>query len=180
MSGMEPKVCRSHGEEHVVPVISVGAKVWKFGDNVDTDQIIPAERLVSTNLDHLDDFIFEKVRPGFAQQVSKGDILVAGRNFGCGSSREHAPLSLIEAGFSCIIAESFARIFYRNSMNIGLLLVECKVDASEGDVLSVDTEKGVVRNITTGKEFEFHKYPPFIDDLVKCGGLINMVKEGKL
>jgi 3-isopropylmalate dehydratase small subunit len=159
---------------------AVEGKAWCFGDNVDTDQIIPAERLVSTNLDHLNDFIFEKVRPGFGPQVKKGDILVAGRNFGCGSSREHAPLSLIEAGFSCIIAESFARIFYRNSMNIGLLLVECKVDASEGDKISVDTEKGVVRNETTGKEFTFQKYPPFIGELVKCGGLVNMVKEGKL
>ena len=119
----------------------IKGKVWVFGDNVDTDQIIPAERLVAANLDHLNDYIFEKVRPGFAQQVQKGDILVAGKNFGCGSSREHAPLSLIEAGFSCIIAESFARIFYRNSMNIGLLLVECKVDAKEGETIEVDPSR---------------------------------------
>ena len=156
------------------------AKAWKFGDNVDTDQIIPAERLVSVNLNHLNDFIFEKVRPGFAQQVKKGDILVADRNFGCGSSREHAPLSLIQAGFSCIIAESFARIFYRNSMNIGLLLVECKVDAKEGDILKVSVEEGKVKNETTGKEYRFPKYPPFIDQRTKSGGLMNMVKEGKL
>ncbi len=158
----------------------IQAKAWKFGDNVDTDQIIPAERLLSTNLTHLNDFIFEKVRPGFSNEVKKGDVLVAGRNFGCGSSREHAPLSLVQAGFSCIIAESFARIFYRNSMNIGLLLVECKVEASEGDIMSVDIEKGVVKNVTTGKEYKFQKYPPFINDLMKSGGLINMVKEGKL
>lgn len=157
---------------------AIKAKVWRFGDNVDTDQIIPAERLVSTNLTHLDDFIFEKVRPGF--KIDKGDILVADRNFGCGSSREHAPLSLIQAGFSCIIAESFARIFYRNSMNIGLLLIECKVDAKEGDVLSVDVEKGTVKNENTGKEYKFPKYPPFISDMVKAGGLMNLVKEGKL
>ena len=155
-------------------------KCWRFGDNVDTDQIIPAERLVASNLDHLNDFIFEKVRdPDFGSKVQKGDVLVAGRNFGCGSSREHAPLSLIEAGFSCIIAESFARIFYRNSMNIGLLLIECKVDADEGDIISVDTEAGVVINKTTGKQFTFPKYPPFIGGLVEAGGLVNLVKEGK-
>ena len=97
-------------------MVEIVGKVWKFGDNVDTDQIIPAERLVSANLECLNDFIFEKVRPGIAQQIGKGDIIVAGSNFGCGSSREHAPLSLIQAGISCVVAESFARIFYRNSM----------------------------------------------------------------
>ena len=154
-------------------------KVWVFGDNVDTDQIIPAERLVASNLDHLNDFIFEKVRPGFAQEVQKGDILVAGRNFGCGSSREHAPLSLIEAGFKCIIAESFARIFYRNSMNIGLLLVECKVDSpTEGCEAVVDPDHGKV--VVDGKEYKFPEYPEFITELINEGGLMNLVKEGKL
>ena len=157
----------------------IEGKVWKFGDDVDTDQIIPAERLVSSNLDHLNDFIFEKVRPGFAQNVGKGDVLVAGKNFGCGSSREHAPLSLMEAGFSVIIAESFARIFYRNSMNIGLLLVECKTDIPEGDVVSVDIKEGVVIDKTTGKTWKFEKYPGFIGELVEAGGLVNLVKEGK-
>ncbi|MGE0015178.1 MAG: 3-isopropylmalate dehydratase [Candidatus Methanomethylophilaceae archaeon] len=156
----------------------IEGKVWRFGDNVDTDQIIPAERLVSANLDHLNDFIFEKVRPGFAQQVEKGDIIVAGKNFGCGSSREHAPLSLIEAGFSCIVAESFARIFYRNSMNIGLLLIECKVDAAEGDIISVDPDKGEVR--ADGKTYGFPQYPAFISEMVRAGGLMNLVKEGRL
>lgn len=154
-------------------------KVWVFGDNVDTDQIIPAERLVAANLDHLNDFIFEKVRPGFAQEVKKGDILIAGKNFGCGSSREHAPLSLIEAGFSCIIAESFARIFYRNSMNIGLLLVECKVDSPrEGCVATVDPDNGKVD--VDGKEYSFPEYPPFITELINEGGLMNLVREGKI
>ncbi len=155
----------------------IQGKAWVFGDNVDTDQIIPAERLVAANLDHLNDYIFEKVRPGFAGQVAKGDILVAGRNFGCGSSREHAPLSLIEAGFSCIIAESFARIFYRNSMNIGLLLIECKVDAKEGDIVTVDPDNGKV--LADGKEYTFPEYPPFISELVKAGGLVNLAKEGR-
>lgn len=158
---------------------TVEGRVWRFGDNVDTDQIIPAERLVVTNLDHLNDFIFEKVRPGFAQQVGKGDILVAGKNFGCGSSREHAPLSLMEAGFSCIIAESFARIFYRNSMNIGLLLVECKADAKEGDTVKVSISEGKVADETSGKEWSFEKYPEFIQKLIDAGGLVNLVKEGK-
>ncbi|MBR7153300.1 MAG: 3-isopropylmalate dehydratase [Candidatus Methanomethylophilaceae archaeon] len=154
-------------------------RVWVFGDNVDTDQIIPAERLVASNLDHLNDFIFEKVRPGFAQEVRKGDILIAGRNFGCGSSREHAPLSLIEAGFSCIIAESFARIFYRNSMNIGLLLVECSVeDPREGCEATVDPDNG--RVVVDGREYTFPEYPPFITELVNSGGLMNMVKEGRI
>ncbi len=161
-------------------MVKIQGKVWKFGDNVDTDQIIPAERLVSTNLTHLNDFIFEKVRPGVADEIQKGDILVAGKNFGCGSSREHAPLSLIQAGFSCIIAESFARIFYRNSMNIGLLLVECKTDIKEGDTVEVCTDCGKVKDLDSGKEFEFPQYPPFITELIECGGLVNMIKEGKL
>lgn len=160
-------------------MVRIEGKTWKFGDNVDTDQIIPAERLVSTNLTHLNDFIFEKVRPDFAHNVNKGDILVAGKNFGCGSSREHAPLSLIQAGFSCIVAESFARIFYRNSMNIGLLLIECKADVKEGDHLAIDTGKGRIANTDSGAEYVFPFYPPFITELIDRGGLINMVKEGK-
>ncbi|MFA5452346.1 MAG: 3-isopropylmalate dehydratase, partial [Candidatus Methanomethylophilaceae archaeon] len=113
----------------------IKGKAWRFGDHVDTDQIIPAERLLAENLDHLNDYIFEKVRPDFHLKVKKGDIILAGKNFGCGSSREHAPLSLMEAGISCVVAESFARIFFRNSINIGLLLVECKVD-SEGSTIT--------------------------------------------
>jgi 3-isopropylmalate dehydratase small subunit len=160
-------------------MVVVQGKVWKFGDNVDTDQIIPAERLVSTNLTHLNDFIFEKVRPGVAKEIKKGDILVAGKNFGSGSSREHAPLSLMQAGFSCVVAESFARIFFRNSMNIGLLLIECKVEANEREKIEICTETGKVKNLNTGKEFTFQQYPPFIAQLIECGGLVNMVKEGK-
>lgn len=156
---------------------SMTGRVWVFGDNVDTDQIIPAERLLAANLDHLNDYIFEKVRPGFAQQVQKGDILIAGRNFGCGSSREHAPLSLREAGFSCIVAESFARIFYRNSMDTGLLLVECKVDAREGDIATVDVDNG---RIDVGDTtYRFPEYPPFIGELIRSGGLMNLIREGR-
>lgn len=154
-------------------------RAWRFGDDVDTDQIIPAERLVSSNLDRLNEFIFEKVRPGFASMVGEGDILVAGRNFGCGSSREHAPLSLVEAGFSCIVAESFARIFYRNSMNIGLLLIECKTDIKEGDVVRVSIADGIVRDETSGREWRFERYPGFIARMIAAGGLMNLVKEGE-
>jgi len=153
----------------------VSGKVWRFGDHVDTDQIIPAERLVSENLDRLNEFIFEKVRPGVSSEISKGDIIVAGRNFGCGSSREHAPRSLMQAGISCVVAESFARIFFRNSINIGLLLVECKVDTKEGDIINVDPNNG---NITdgNGNEYSFPQYPEFIVSLISKGGLMAKIR----
>ncbi len=158
---------------------SVKGKVWRFEDHVDTDQIIPAERLVAENLDKMNEFIFEKVRPGMAQKVGEGDMIVAGKNFGCGSSREHAPRSLIQAGVSCIIAESFARIFFRNSLNVGLLLVECKVEAAEGDDVEVRPKEGVAINHTNGKEFNFPQYPQFVSELVAAGGLMNLIKEGR-
>ncbi len=142
----------------------IKGRVWVFGDNVDTNQIISAKRLVAVNLDHLNDYIFEKVRPGFTQQVQKGNILVAGRNFGCRLSRKHAPLSLIEAGFFCIIAKSFTRIFYRNSMNIGLLLVECKIDVKKSWTVKVDPDNGKV--VAEGREYMFPEYSPFISELV--------------
>ncbi|HIJ00820.1 MAG: 3-isopropylmalate/(R)-2-methylmalate dehydratase small subunit [Candidatus Methanomethylophilaceae archaeon] len=154
-------------------------KAWCFGDHVDTDQIIPAERLVAENLDHLNEFIFEKVRPGMAQAVQKGDIIVAGRNFGCGSSREHAPRSLLQAGISCVVAESFARIFFRNSLNVGLLLIECSADVSEGDLLEVRPKEGKLINLSNGMEFDFQQYPEFISELVSSGGLLELIREGR-
>lgn len=154
-------------------------KAWRFGDHVDTDQIIPADRLISENNDHLGDFLFERVRPDMTKNVKKGDIIVAGKNFGCGSSREHAPRSIKQAGIDCVIAESFARIFYRNSINIGLVLVECKVEAKEGDVMSVDVDKGKVRNETTGKEWTFPEYPQYVKDLIRSGGLMARIKEAR-
>jgi len=157
----------------------INGRIWMFGDHVDTDQIIPAERLVSENNDRLGEFMFEKVRPEIAKQTRKGDIIVAGKNFGCGSSREHAPRALLQAGVVCVVAESFARIFYRNSINIGLVLVEAKVDAKEGDVLSVDVESGIVRNEAAGKEWSFPQYPQYIKDLIRSGGLMNRIKEAK-
>jgi len=158
---------------------NINGRVWRFGDHVDTDQIIPAERLLSDNNDRLGEFMFEKVRPEMTKQVQQGDVIVAGKNFGCGSSREHAPRALMQAGITCVVAESFARIFYRNSINIGLVLVEAKIDAREGDVLSVDVEKGTVRNDTTGKEWTFPQYPKYIKVLIQSGGLMNRIKEAK-
>ena len=114
-----------------------------------------------------------------AQQVMKGDIIVAGKNFGCGSSREHAPRSIVQAGIVCVVAESFARIFYRNSINIGLALVECKIEANEGDVLSVDLDGSVVTNETTGASWKFTEYPQYVKDLIKSGGLMARIKEEK-
>jgi 3-isopropylmalate/(R)-2-methylmalate dehydratase small subunit len=157
----------------------IEGKVWRFGDHVDTDQIIPAERLTSDNNDRLGTFAFEKVRPGMAEQIGKGDVIVAGRNFGCGSSREHAPRALLQAGISCIVAESYARIFYRNSINVGLLPVECKVDADEGDTLSVDFVQGRIVNQTSGKEWQFAPFPAFVKELIEKGGLMAKIKEGK-
>ncbi len=158
---------------------NVKGKVWRFEDHVDTDQIIPAERLLAENLDKMDEFIFEKVRPGMSQKISRGDIIVAGKNFGCGSSREHAPRSLLQAGVSCIVAESFARIFFRNSLNVGLLLVECPVAAREGDELEVRPKDGKVMNHSSGETFEFPQYPEFVSKLVEAGGLMNLIKEGR-
>lgn len=155
----------------------IKGKVWKFGDHVDTDRIIPAERLTSDNEDRLGEFAFEKVRPGLAEEISHGDIIVAGRNFGCGSSREHAPRALLQAGIVCVVAESFARIFYRNSLNVGLLPVECPVEAEEGDIITVDTAQGRVINETRGGEWEFPQYPDFVRDLIESGGLLAKIRE---
>jgi 3-isopropylmalate/(R)-2-methylmalate dehydratase small subunit len=153
--------------------------VWKFGDHVDTDQIIPAERLTSDNNDKLGSFLFEKVRPGMATKVGKGDIIVAGRNFGCGSSREHAPRALLQAGIVEVVAESFARIFYRNAINVGLLPVESKVQADEGDVLSIDVDRGKIVNETKGTESDFQPFPPFVQELMDQGGLMAKIRRKK-
>ncbi len=158
---------------------NVKGKVWRFGDHVHTDQIITAERLSSDNNDKLGTFAFEKVRPEMAKQVQKGDIIVAGRNFGCGSSREHAPRALLQMGISCVVAESYARIFYRNCINTGLLPVECKVEADDGDVLSVDFTKGIITNHTKGQEWRFAPFPEFVQDLIDKGGLMAKIKEDK-
>lgn len=150
---------------------------WAFGDNIDTDQIIPAEHLVTMDSKELAKHAFSKVAPDFPKKVFAGDIVVAGRNFGCGSSREHAPRALMGAGVSCVVAESFARIFFRNSINIGLPLVEAKLSAKNGEMVTVDLERGVVKNETTGQEATFAGYPPFVMMLIEKGGLVPYTKE---
>jgi len=155
---------------------TITGRAWKFADNVDTDQIIPAEYLVTGDPIELAKHAFEKMRPEFTSSVKKGDLIVAGENFGCGSSREHAPRALIGAGVSCVVAKTFARIFYRNSINIGLPLVECDIEARDGDHIEVDFEKGIVRNHTTKKEAKFQPYPPFVLKLINSGGLVSYVK----
>ncbi len=150
---------------------------WTFGDNVDTDQIIPAEHLVTMDNKELARHAFSKVAPDFAKMVVAGDIVVAKRNFGCGSSREHAPRALMGAGVSCVVAESFARIFFRNSINIGLPLVEAKLAAKDGDRVTVDLGKGTARNESTGQEAGFASYPPFVMMLIEKGGLVPYTKE---
>lgn len=152
-------------------------KAWVFGDNVDTDQIIPAEYLVTMNNVELSKHAFEKARPEFARKVARGDLVVAGRNFGCGSSREHAPRALMGAGVSCVVAESFARIFFRNAINIGLPVIEARLRANDGDIIAVDLSKGVLTNETSGSNAEFAAYPPFVMMLVEKGGLIPYTKE---
>lgn len=154
----------------------ITGRVWKFENNVDTDQIIPAEYLVTGDIKELAKHAFEKVRPEFAPNVKKGDIIVAEENFGCGSSREHAPRALIGCGISCVIARSFARIFYRNSINIGLPLVECDVEASNDDELEVNFKTGVIKNLATNKEFRFKALPEFLLNLLNSGGLVEYTK----
>jgi len=156
---------------------SLQGKAWVFGDNVDTDQIIPAEYLVTMDSAELAPHAFENLKPEFAKKVRAGDVIVAGRNFGCGSSREHAPRALLGAGVSCVVAESFARIFFRNAINLGLPLVEARIAASGGDIITVDLARGVVENETKGKSADFLSYPPFIMMLIEKGGLVPYTKE---
>ena len=149
-------------------------RIWKFGDNVDTDQIIPAEYLTTGDPKKLSAHAFSNVRPEFSKEVKEGDIIVAGENFGCGSSREHAPRALIGCGISCVIAKSFARIFFRNSINIGLRLIEAEVfdKIEEGDEIEIIFEEGVIRNHTKEGEYKFKPLPEFMQRLLECGGLI--------
>jgi len=153
-------------------------RAWKFGDNVDTDAIIPGKYLVLNSSQDLAKHAFENVRPNFAHQVIKGDIVVAGENFGCGSSREHAPLALRDK-VSIVIARSFARIFFRNAINIGLPVVECDTtEIEDGDILHVDLEKGSIYDETNKKEYAITPFPPFIKNIIEAGGLVEYVKSG--
>jgi 3-isopropylmalate/(R)-2-methylmalate dehydratase small subunit len=156
-------------------------RAWVFGDNVDTDGIIPARYLNTTDSKELASHCMEDVDPEFAGKIKPGDIIVAGKNFGCGSSREHAPLAIKEAGISCVIARSFARIFYRNSINIGLPILECgeAVDGiGHGDELEVDTDRGIIKNITSGIAYSARPFPGFIKGIIQAGGLMKFAQKG--
>jgi 3-isopropylmalate/(R)-2-methylmalate dehydratase small subunit len=153
-------------------------KVWKFGDDVDTDVIIPARYLLTHDPKELAEHVMEDIDPAFASQVQEGDIIVAGKNFGCGSSREHAPIAIKGAGVSVVLAKSYARIFYRNAINIGMPIVECPdaVDEAEnGDILEIDTDEGVVVNTRTGKSYDATQHSPYVQEIIKQGGLMQAV-----
>jgi len=157
-------------------------KVLKYKDNVDTDVIIPARYLNTSDPKELAAHCMEDIDKEFVKRVKAGDVMVAGKNFGCGSSREHAPIAIKESGISCIIAETFARIFYRNSINIGLPILECPQAAKEiedGDEVSVNIKSGEIANLTSGKKYQAQPFPPFMMELMEVGGLINYVK-GKM
>lgn len=157
-------------------------KVIKYGDNVDTDVIIPARYLNTLNPLELAKHCMEDIDASFIERVEKGDVMVAGRNFGCGSSREHAPIAIKASGISCIIAVSFARIFYRNAINIGLPILECEDAAraiEEGQQVEVDLANGRIVNRTTGESYKAAPFPEFMQELIKAEGLINYVKKGR-
>ncbi|MGB6370954.1 MAG: 3-isopropylmalate dehydratase small subunit [Atribacterota bacterium] len=158
----------------------IKSKIWKFKDNIDTDVIIPARYLNTSDPKELALHCMEDYDSEFVKKMNQGDIIVAGRNFGCGSSREHAPIALKAAGVSCIIAKSFARIFFRNAINIGLPIFESEEitrQCSEGDLLKVDTVKGIIENINKDRAYKLNPLPAFIQDIISLGGLRKYVKE---
>ncbi|NLZ93633.1 MAG: 3-isopropylmalate dehydratase small subunit [Firmicutes bacterium] len=158
--------------------MKIRGKTWKFGADIDTDAIIPARYLNTSDPAELARHCMEDADPQFPDKVGEGDIIVADKNFGCGSSREHAPIAIKAAGVSAVVAKSFARIFYRNAFNIGLPIFESPdaVDAiNEGDEVLIDTEKGTITNLKTGEQYTSTAFPPFMLELIEAGGLINYV-----
>jgi 3-isopropylmalate/(R)-2-methylmalate dehydratase small subunit len=157
----------------------IRGKVWRFGNDVDTDAVIPARYLNTSDPKELAKHVMEDADKDFARKVSAGDFMVAGKNFGCGSSREHAPIAIKAAGIQAVIAKSFARIFYRNAFNIGLPIFE-SAEASEkvreGDEIEIDADSGLIRNITTHEEYKANPIPPFMQELIDAGGLIEWTK----
>ena len=155
-------------------------KVFKYGDNVDTDVIIPARYLNSSDPNELSTHCMEDIDKEFVSKVKKGDIIVAGKNFGCGSSREHAPISIKASGVSCVIAETFARIFYRNSINIGMPIIECPEASKEieqGDDVEIDFNTGIIKDITKGTTYQGQSFPEFMQKIIDAGGLVNYINE---
>ncbi len=160
--------------------MKVQGKVFKYGNDVDTDVIIPARYLNTTSESELASHCMEDIDGEFIKKVQPGDIIVAGDNFGCGSSREHAPIAIKASGIKLVIAASFARIFYRNSINIGLPIWECPEAAAEiaaGDEVRADLDEGTITDVTTGKTFKARPFPPFIQNIIEAGGLINSLKK---
>jgi 3-isopropylmalate/(R)-2-methylmalate dehydratase small subunit len=160
--------------------MNIKGKSWKFKDNVDTDVIIPARYLNSSDPKELASHCMEDIDKDFTKKIATGDIIVAGKNFGCGSSREHAPIAIKNAGISCVVAESFARIFYRNSINIGLPIfesAEASQKISKGDELEVNAETGEIKNISKNESYKAVPMPPFIQKIIKLGGLMEYVKQ---
>ena len=154
--------------------------VHKYGDNVDTDVIMPARYIILTEPEELAKHAMADIDAEFAGRVRNGDIMVAGENFGCGSSREHAPIGIKASGIACVIAKSFARIFYRNAINIGLPIVECPEAAERikaGEQVRVDFDKGLICNETTGKQFQITPFPAFIQKIIQANGLVNYTKQ---
>ncbi len=160
--------------------MKIEGKVWKFGNNIDTDVIIPAPYLVTTDMEELGRHCMEGADAAFAEKVGQGDMIVAGRNFGCGSSREHAPMAIRGAGISCVIAESFARIFFRNAFNMGLAILEAPgvvQGIHEGDLVSVNQDTGEIMDLTNGERFLANSLPPFMQELIQAGGLMSYVMQ---
>ena len=155
-------------------------RAFRYGDNVDTDVIIPARYLNTPDANELAQHCMEDIDPEYVKRVKKGDVIVAGWNFGCGSSREHAPLVIKTCGTGCVIAKSFARIFYHNAINIGMPILECEKAAEEiqaGDEVKVDFDTGVIEDLTTKKSYQAQSFPPFIQGIIEKGGLLNYLKE---
>lgn len=155
-------------------------KVFKYGDNIDTDVIIPARYLNTPDMKELASHCMEDIDVDFAKKVQQGDVMVATKNFGCGSSREHAPIAIKESGISCVIAATFARIFYRNSINIGLPILECEEAAQnidEGNEVEVDFETGIIKNITKNENYQAEPFPEFMQQIINQGGLIKSIKK---
>lgn len=157
---------------------TIKGKVWNFGANIDTDVIIAARYLNSSDPEHLAKYVMEDADPDFPKKLNRGDIIVAGENFGCGSSREHAPIALKASGVAAVVAPSFARIFYRNAFNMGLPIFELpeSLEIKEGEEISINLDAGEITNLTTNKTYKFIPIPPFMQELIASGGLINYAK----